>query len=257
MNLKKSDKLIAIIGVIILVAAGIGIAVYTYEEPDEVKDNGDDDKKIFEISYEEENGSKSPEIYTFRKGIIMLKKSIIDEMVLPVPDMDNIKSITLNISYEDNKIGGLLGVIFKNRLGNDQITVTIVNPDEKSEKVTLKGSGNKEVSYSVNSMIDTSDIEAESVMQAESILESRYKSEWKGGEFKISATHKTAVVEKLRPLLRLRERLDQDSFTVEMTYEYYVYDLNEPEEPEEPEDGDNKETDWNRQTSISNGRDWI
>ena len=43
MNLKKSDKIVAIVGVIILIAAGIFL-VYFYESEDEVDNN--DDKKI-------------------------------------------------------------------------------------------------------------------------------------------------------------------------------------------------------------------
>ena len=37
MNLKKNDKLILIIGVVILIIAGIGIAIYTSPDTNEIK----------------------------------------------------------------------------------------------------------------------------------------------------------------------------------------------------------------------------
>ena len=53
MSLQKTDKIIAIIGVIILICAGVGIYLYSLadEEPEEPMDGGEL-TKFFNINYE-------------------------------------------------------------------------------------------------------------------------------------------------------------------------------------------------------------
>jgi hypothetical protein len=97
-------------------------------------------------------------------------------------------------------------------------------------------------------MIDLEPIEAETRVDAMDILESRFMSKWKDEYFGIQAT--LNIGEKLRPLLRFREKLSQDSFKVEMIFYYYYYDLGEPVEPPKNPDtggkiGDYKSTPYN------------
>ena len=53
MALKKSDKIIAIVGVIILIVAAVGIFLYADLEEEETPKDDEGEMKIFEIHYDE------------------------------------------------------------------------------------------------------------------------------------------------------------------------------------------------------------
>ena len=52
-NLKRNDKLILIVGIIILVVSAIGIAAYTSYEPDDVEIFTEPEMKTFEVVFSE------------------------------------------------------------------------------------------------------------------------------------------------------------------------------------------------------------
>jgi hypothetical protein len=266
MNLKKNDKIIAVVGVIILIVAAIGIIVYTPSEEDETIEPTQEEKTLFDVVYEEKTSPSETITETFGGGLLLKSASTISIEEFFTVNKDNIKSIEFNISYQDNKVGGLLGLLFKNMVGNDKLDVTIIDPDgtEKAAE-RISGSGSVIVEFAgINKLIDTSQIEAESKSEADTVLQSRIDdsaSKWMGESFSMTATHK--VAETLRPLLRLRERLDKDSFDVTITYTYYDYDVEQVDTGEDGnENGDeineeniNTDYKWSGIKSMS-GRDW-
>jgi len=265
MNLKKNDKIIAVVGVIILIVAAIGIIVYTPSEEEQTIQPPEEEKTLFDVTVEEVPVGPETNTYTFGGGLLLKSASTISEEEFFTIARENVKSVEFNISYQDNKVGGLLGILFKNMVGNDKLDVTITDPDG-TEKVAdrISGSGNVVLEFTgINQMIDTSQIEADSESEAIGELESRYVSQWKDQSFSMTATHK--VAETFRPLLRLRERLDKDSFDVSITYTYYDYHV-EKVDTGEDDNGDDvdenneqsykSQAQYYSQTSLS-GSDWI
>jgi hypothetical protein len=172
--------------------------------------------------------------YTFEKrGFFILRGTSIpeDKEIFFIPTY-NLKNVTFKITYNDQKIGGLFGILFKNTIGNDQIDIIITDPEDSKHTKSIRGSATGveiPIKDNINPMIDLEPIEAETRVDAMDILESRFMSKWKDEYFGIQAT--LNIGEKLRPLLRFREKLSQDSFKVEMIFYYYYYDLGEPVEP--------------------------
>jgi len=104
--------------------------------------------------------------------------------------------------------------------------------------VYAKGDGNGTITIEVGSMITDEIIEAKDESQARAILEEKFvKNDL---TYNLKATLKTAWWGKLRELL------GKDSFTLEISYNYYSYDIVEIGTPEEPDnnDGDGGETDY-------------
>ena len=165
----------------------------------------------------------------------MTKNTFNDPEFASFPD-ENLKSIEFNITYRDRKVGGILGILFKNFIGRDKASVIITDPDEV-EYPSGNINGNVLITIdSINPMIDTTPIEAMTISEAQMELESRYGAKWKDEYFSITGTHK--VGEKLRPLLRIRERLDQDTVYITVTYTYWQYELKEMGDDDDDNDGD-------------------
>ena len=239
MNLKKSDKIIAIVGVLILVIAAIGIVLYTSTE--EVEEKEPEEKLLtFDVYEEVKTGSAERETYKFNKLKLVTKVVSLEEKECFPVSVDNLKSVEFKITYEDDRTGRLLGKILNKvlglKIGKDTLTITIIDPDGTEHKgESIVGSGNTTITFDgINPPIYTEQIEAETDVEAMEELEYLYGTKWKDGVFKIKAelSSKEAI-----PLLdgRLLEKLDDDDFTLEITYTYYDYDLEEIED-------DDKET---------------
>ena len=134
MTLRKSDKIIAIVGVIILIIAGIGIFVYMDTEDDNGDMNGDSDEmKFFTVeskmnfkSLDDKSQSKIrlPMILGTKK--FSFKHEIIDQ---------NVRNITVTVKYTDQNPGLIITRILKT-LGQDTLTINV--KDSEGNKV---GSG--------------------------------------------------------------------------------------------------------------------
>ena len=238
MSLKKSDKIIAIIGVIILIGAGMGIFLYatTDEETDEPKDDqtGVD---YYNIDYEPQDFDIMPLESKSIKPKLFGEKTESFEVEV---DHQNIKSIKFFIEYNDNKKGILFGKMLTS-IGADTLTVQIKDCEGNVIEgcpISIKGDSkkNKTVEISLGNIISLEPIEADSMSEAKSILKEKYV------DFKETYTIKVSIKSPL--WMKFRELLGQDTYKVEVTGQYYDYMIVEPEEPEEPEDdeGDNGET---------------
>ena len=218
MTLRKSDKIIAIVGVIILIIAGIGIFIYMDTEDDNGDRNGGSDKMKFFTVDSEMNFNSLPDkteskikIKVLRGADFSFKHEIIDE---------NVKNITVTVKYTDEN-PGLLGRLLKN-LGKDTLTVNVV--DSEGNKVgsgTQTGSGTIEFDI-VGTAKEISDpIEAETYEDAKFMLEEKYE------QFSETYTFKFNVKGKLFGALRER-LLGKDSVKLMVSYCTYDYDIKEP-----------------------------
>jgi len=218
-NLRKSDKMIAIVGVIILIVAGIGIALYTSAP------KTDSTVASEEIYY--------PVLFTAECGEMTIseyagKTAYIDTVsITGVPSGGILTSVDFQITWQDDKIFGLII-----KRGQDTLTADISYMG-KTETHRDSGSGNETLSFSINSVPSVDPIEAGDEVEAGELLYQMVsgKSE---ATFDISV-----VVETGEPLRRPLKFLGDkgNAFEIKITYNYYRVDL-EVEETDDDNDDD-------------------
>jgi len=240
MPLKKVDKIIAVIGVIILIIAGIGIYLYTAQEetkkvvpPPEINS--------YEIIVNEVNQSVEPDNtdYSIKAGLF---RSGTYDGTLQISGY-NIKSVEFYVSFADNKVGiiNLLGLL--KSIGADSFTFLVMDDQENEiDSIYIKGFGNGTIPINIGTKIPDEIIEAKDPAEARAILEEKYvKSDL---TYYLSAQLKTALWGKIRELL------GSDYFTLQISYTYYTYDILEIGNPVESggNDGGDGGTDYSWMT---------
>ncbi len=228
MTLKKSDKIIAIFGVIILIVAAVGIYLYAGVEEDE-KIIMEEEKMYFDIEFDETSMPIMPDNQDYSIKAKLLGSGSY-EGVFEI-SQENLKSVDVFVEYSDNKVGffprlGLIG-----RIGADTITITVYDSQENEVgREKIKGSGNASISVkSEGSMISLEPIESEDILDAQFQLEERY--------IDYSETYTIHISLKTGLWGKLRELLGKDKFDLEISYSYYQYHLIE-KIPGDESDGD-------------------
>jgi hypothetical protein len=228
MTLNKSDKLIAIIGVIILIVAAVGIYLYAgVEEDDDIPKI--EEKTYFEITYEEMSSLADPENqdYSVKGKILGTGKW---ETMVDI-SKQNLKSVDVFIEYSDTKVGFLprLGII--KSIGADSLTLTVYDSSDNEIGSTKIKTGNDTINImSGGPTISMEPIEVEDPLEAQEVLEERYIDY--SESYKIKVSLKTGLWGKIRERL-----MGKDNFHLEITYSYYKYDIVETGQEDEP-DGD-------------------
>ena len=217
MSLKKSDKLIAIIGVIILIVAAVGI--YAYAGVDEDTDMPIVEQETFyEIHYDEKSMFTMPDNQDYSIKAKILGSGTYEGIV--EINQQNIKSIDVTIEYADNKVGFLPIPGLIKSIGADTITITIYDSlDSEITSDRIKGSGNVTLNVkSSGDMISMDPIEAEDLMEALSTLEGRY--------IPFSETYTIHISLKTGLWGKIRERfIGKDVFDMQISYSYYDYHI--------------------------------
>lgn len=231
MSLKKSDKIIAIIGVIILIIAGIGIVLYSSSDEENGTPNyKNEDKMMYDISFQisgpmeaiPDNTAYSIKPKLLNRGI----KSYVGEVVI---SQKNLQSVNFYLKYNDNVKGVLAGKLLK-AIGADTLTVNIKD-SEGNVIISKSGKGSLMVNETLEyaSMISLEPIEAKDMTAAKSELEKRYIDHEES--FKITVSLKTGLWG------RIRELLNKDTFKLEISYMYYEYELEHEDEENDNPDG--------------------
>ena len=225
MNLKKSDKMIAGIAVLVLIIAAVGIVLYSEDKDDVNIDDGSGKMKSYPVEYDLPMGSATPDNENYKMTDKKAYTGIVDI------GMQNVKSITFYFEYSDS-FKGLFGFGFLN-MGKDTITIKVMDMDDNEiGSETIKGSGNATIMIDgITDMISTSPIEAKSDVEAEELLEERYEDNPTNVTYKVKVTVKYG---ELRILKKIRERMKGDSFTMEVNYDYYDYDIGTPDDEYRP-----------------------
>jgi len=215
MKLKKNDQYIIIAAVAIIIIAGVGIAMYSPPEVEEITidDSSDSDYSVFEIQSTVKEGTIAEETFEIKNSLFSKWGS--GSATINLGAIDNIKDVEIKIDYTDNI---KLWIFF-----NDKFYATVTDPSgDMNEDCSIQGAGNYTISYTgINSKISVPTIEAESRADAMDILKSRYNSNWKNGEFVVDASLKVSGYFGFRIL----EKLIKDHFTVSVSYTYYDYEL--------------------------------
>jgi len=251
MNLKKSDKIIAVAAVIVLIIAAIGIILYVPEEGDGPKNGngyGYGNEMSFDITATPHDGDEIEETFqldlTKKLGKLDYKTTGGKKDLFTL-DEDNVCDITIEVQYTDNQpsfpiLSKVLNILGRGSLGIDELTVTIFDPDSVSHEIRLSG-GRKNVTIPVSDMISKDTIEDVSEEAADMQLANLTdeNSKWNGQVFQING--QLTVKGKLGLLARLRERFGPESFKVTVSYNYYTYELGDSIEKQTPSTGSNTE----------------
>ena len=237
-NLRKSDKLIAIVGVIILIVAGVGIALYT--SAPETKSIVEPKEMLYYPVFTAEYGEMTISEYA---GKIYSDTITIDG----VPSGGILTSVDFHITWQDDKT---IGLIIKR--GYDTLTADISYMGE-TKTHSDSGSGNETLSFSINSVPFVDSIEAEDEMEARDLLYQMVsgKSE---ATFDISVVVKTGEPLR-RPLKYLGDK--GNAFEIKVTYNYYRVDLEVEETGDDNDDDTVSNSYQDRIYQTSRGRDWI
>ena len=217
MNLKKNDKIILIAGVAILIIAGIGIAVYTSPNTDEIK-VGDTEPDYSSFSY---SWIKNSADNIIEDNIYVEKSSTYnDDLAINSPTGSVITNIDIEIIWEDDYTYGLL-----RKKGEDTLYVTVT--DEKGVSKTDSATGGENMTFqfnSINDMPSSDSILAEDKAEAMKILDGMIEGE-NNANFDIEVSVETG--ERLfRPLKFLRDK--GNDFQIKAKYTYYLYELEDP-----------------------------
>ena len=183
MNLKKSDKMIAGIAVLVLIIAAVGIVLYS-EDKDETPLGGGDGKMMtYPVEYDTKMGSASPDNEGYKVTDKKEYNGVVDI------GMQNVKSVTFVFDYQD-KFTGLFGFGILGKIGADTLTVKVMDMDgNELGSDTIKGSGNATIMIDgITDMISTSPIEAKSDAEAEELLEERYEDNPVNVTYKVKVT---------------------------------------------------------------------
>jgi hypothetical protein len=237
MNLKQSDKLIAIIGVIILVIAGVAIIFYTSAEVDTEDVYDPNDKIDFDVNWEEKTETK-----TIKDNA---NPTYEDKITISTNTKSVLTFVEFNVIWEDDNVWGLL----KN--GKDTLKVEISSSNGKSDEDQSTGSGNMSLGFSISGSDDRDNyIEAEDEEEAKELIMNKIE-DFNEESFDITITVNTG--EKIKLLQPIRSLLNKfkdkgNDFEIEYTYTYYTFDIEEPEDEED----DDKNTGFDISTG-SNG----
>ncbi len=223
MNLKKSDKIIAIAAVLVLIVAAIGIIFYTETDgEDEVPKNGEEEYTTYDVVYDIVEVKLDKTNHQLKDKLF--GKDINYNEVFEISNR-HVKQIDFNITFKDNHKGRLL----KN-LGADELKVTICGTNMAEQKKTIKGEGKVTLSSDSKSALNLESIEAKDEFDARDRLDENLSLDTMMENYTITASIKHGEKLIFTPFRWLLEKLGKDSFSIEITYTYYDYSLEEPEE---------------------------
>lgn len=222
MNLKKNDRIILVVGVIVLVISGIGIAIYT--SPSNDKPLGEAHLGYTEYTY----------TWSQKTGEQDLGESFYAEKSSPYSSSIIVKgnpgivitSVEFKLDWEDDVTYGLL-----RKKGLDTLNANIAfGTNEKSD--SSMGSGNHSFLFTLNERPKDGKFEAESVQDAQDIID-ELTSGKNSATFDVSVSVDTG--ERIFRLFKFLKDKGND-FELTATYTYYTCNLQESEPPDDTDD---------------------
>lgn len=246
MNLSKNDKIIAIVGVIILIIAAISIAVIISSEDDgEIEE--EKTEKTFYVTWTNSTGEMN------KDGVA--NKAYNEPLTVSVPSGHVLTNVDIELTWsDDNTIGGRIIKILKR--GEDTLIAEITPEEGEAKKKSSVGGGTIDFSFYINDMPSDEEIDAEDIFEAEDLVNSMY-SDQDTTIFDVSVN--VNVGEPLRrPIKRFMDK--GDNFKLTITYDYY-YPVVEGSENDDYDDYDDdlKEESFleNFYKNLCYGKNWI
>jgi len=215
MSLKKTDKIIAIIGVLILIIAGIGIFLYVGTE--EATSSEPTEGNMYEVTWERHTA-------TMQQTGTLGKKGAYTEPFDVSAQGGVLTNVVVYFVWKDTKTYGLKDKVNVGLRKKGQDTLTAVITLVGGEAQTHKSVGSADNTtdpkmFTINSAPQDEEItDASSIEEAKQIVMDKYPNKDKAS-FETKITLK--VGEKLlRPLKYMMEQ--GDKFTMNIEYTYYT-----------------------------------
>ena len=225
MNLKKSDKIIAIVGVLILIIAAVGIILYAPSSSNEGKGEKQESQKYYVkwTSHSGELATITGEAYTEYN----------DQFVVGVAENAVITSVNVQINWQDdNTYGGFFGLIKALVKGQDTLIADIGPVNGKNQTYEGTGEGNETLYFIINDVpqdkvIDLSGSQIGVSQSPESSIKKEYQGE-NSVAFDVSVTVKTGekfqILKPIRSLINKMKDKGND-FELTITYDYYTFEV--------------------------------
>jgi hypothetical protein len=206
--LKKNDKIIIIVAIVILIFAGVGVALYqappktTYQSPPISGET-----QTYNVSWPPRNSSL-PMISEFA-----YKKTPFQGTVKI--EQGNLKMITFNLTWTDDHM------TFFKRMGLDTLTLEVGTPDgrsfiETNTSAPITGQGSVTVSIAIN-IIPPTTVKADSEQAAQAMLTKKpyYDDSWTNKDINYSVS---VHVGEVRLLKKFRDK--GNTFDLTVSYQY-------------------------------------
>ena len=209
MNLKKSDKIIAVVGVIILIIAGISIAIMVPSKEETPEEEVGLELETFYVTWTKETG----EMPLKRTA----EKIYNQPFTVMAPPGSVLTNVEFRLTWEDDHITGLILKRFKDTL---KAEISLEGGETKSH-TSEGGCTNEAISFTVNNMSMIDSVEANDTFEAGEII-----NEMIFGQDTASFNVKVIIDtgEKIRrPLKFFRDK--GNSFEFEIVYEYCYPEL--------------------------------
>jgi hypothetical protein len=207
-SLKKNDKIIIIVALVILVIAGVFIVMYQSPKTPSGPPSTITGEKTYDVTWTLRNGTLDT-ISEFAG-----KKSQYQGTAM-IPE-GNIKSITFNLSWTDDRM------TFMKRMGLDSLTLEVTTPDgvtftETNTSAPITGEGT--ITYTVSTgIIPPVSLKATDEKTAQAKLKEKpYNDDsWANKDITINVS---VQIGELRILKKLRDK--GNDFELKITYQYY------------------------------------
>jgi hypothetical protein len=222
MNLKKNDKIILIIGVVILIIAGAGIALYTTDESSAKAVDEIEDSYEYSYTWTSREGTKDLDIDAF-----VGKKSVYEEVYdIASTSGTVLTSVNIKLTWVDDVTYGFLFA-----KGLDRLSAEVIYEGAPKDE-TSEGNGTLEFPFSINTPPKADIIMAEDYDEAENIIKGNIENMNKAS-FDVEVSINTG--ERIwRPLKFFRDK--GNSFDLTAEYTYYTYSLEEVEDDDDDDD---------------------
>jgi hypothetical protein len=228
MNLKKNDKIILIIGVVVLLISGIGITLYTAPDNEENVGEAGSEYMSYSYTWTQDTGEQSiDEDFFVEKGTTL-------EQSITVSGRSNIiiTNVEFKLNWEDDVTYGLIM-----KKGLDTLTAEMSHGSEIKTD-SSEGEGNYSFVFTVNERPKDGTIEATSLSDAQDTIDELTSGKNKA-DFDLTVTVDTG--ERIFRLLKYIRDKGND-FELTATYTYYTCSLQESEPPIDDSGSDDTKT---------------
>jgi hypothetical protein len=219
MILKRSDKLIAIIGVIILIIAGIGIFIYISNEDDSDDDLDDGNKNEFMVEWIQEDHLIKTTGYAGRKGSY---SETITNTIYKEP-LSVLLNVEIRVIWKDTQNYGRFLRSGPIKVGQDSLSAEFTYDGESKMIPSHTGQGNKSEQFSIyNKPSDQLIEDVEDYNEAlQMIIEEYNDMDSASIDVKVMVDPGERFAFIFRPLMLWRYITDTgENFDLEITYTY-------------------------------------
>jgi len=241
--LKKTDKMILAIGIIIIIIAAAGIVAYSTIDWEDEKT--EPEMKTYKITWTEETNEMDISDYVSNSEPYSLTK------IISVNDGFVLTDVEFEVNWEDDSTYGLV-----RDLGLDTLGAKIYKSGHECDEETTTGSGNMTFNFrNINDEPFLDSVEAENSNEADDkIIEDFDGQNEETYEIEISISTGEKV---RRPLKYLRDK--GNDFEIKIVYTYYSYEFEEENTEDEDKNSGILEDDIISEfyRTISSGRGFI